>query len=271
MAKVKYLHIKYYNDYLKSLKAKKATFQLSKTSYSKKIKMKGSIVMFNEQGDSDYETLPLINLVRDNAKDYLSTTSTQQREESYIHFSELINKPKHGEIIYKIDVRSAYWVSALKKGVIQETTDIKLKELFEYKSPEQMKTARLKALGSLATRKIIQEYEKGKMVHEEMIRENTKDIYMSICKDVDNLMRECVNEIGSVVFYYWDCIFAPHGVQKEVLEFFKKREYDVSVGVTKLEFVKIAGTHWVISQSDDKAYLVKKESRALIENIHHEL
>jgi hypothetical protein len=248
------------------LKLRKANFEVAKTTYSRKIKMKGLTILFNDDGGSDYDSLALINMVRENAKEYLGKTSFEQRK-SFIHFSELINKPKSGEVIHKIDVRSAYWSMALKRGVIEELTNRKLLEVFEFKSAEEMKRARLKALGSLATRKMIQIYEFGKLIKEEPIIENTKELYMDICRDVDNLMRDCVDENQSIIFYYWDCIFAPETISSEVLNYFKKLKYDVQVEHTKLEYVNVANTNWIVSMSDNKAYLVKKESRGLIEGL----
>lgn len=258
------MHISFYEDYIKKIKDKGVRFDLSKTTYSRKVKQKGLTILFNEDGDSDMDALGLINLVRKNAKDFLGNTSFKQRSE-YIYFSELINKPKSQEIIYKIDVRSAYWIAAMKRGVIEETTNSKLLEVFEFKTPEEMKRTRLKALGSLATKKTEQEWLGRKLLKEKVVIENTKDLYMDICRDVDNLMRECVDENQQIVFYYWDCIFVPSGFEMEVMEFFKNRKYDVSVGTTRLEYINIGRTNWVLSQDDDKAYMVKKESRGLID------
>lgn len=273
MARLKYMHIKYYDQYLENLKKRNQEFDLAKTSYSRKIKQKGLTLFFNEDGGSDVDSLGLINMVRDNAKNYLSTTSYQQREQkNFIHFSELIHKPNSSEVIHKIDVRSAYWNAALKRDVILEATDRKLKEIFEFKPAEDMKRARLKALGSLATKSIKQQWRKGPngksiLAHEEVIVQNTRDLYMDICRDVDALMRDCVNQNERVVFYYWDCIFVPDGFEQGVYDYFKDRKYDVHAETTKLEFIKIKNIHYLISLSDDKAYLVKKESRGLIEGI----
>ena len=127
--KIKYLNIKHYNDYFRRLKSRKGDFEIAKTTYSRKVKTKNLIVLFNDDGGSDYDSLALINMVRENAKEYLSKTSFEKRH-SFIHFSELINKPISGEVYYKIDLRSAYWNAALKRGVIEELTNRKLLEVF---------------------------------------------------------------------------------------------------------------------------------------------
>lgn len=263
---MKYMHIKFFEDYVKSLKRKEFDFEVSKTSYTRKIRHQGKTIFFNEDGGSDMQALSLINMVRNNAKKFLGSTSFQERD-TYIHFSELINKPKSDEVIWKIDIRSAYWNMALKRGIIEEVTNKKLLELFEYEPAEMMKKARLKALGSLATKKTTQIYQKGKLVDEKFSKEKTRELYMDICRDVDALMRDCINENGRAVFYYWDCVFIPDGFEAGVIKYFKDRKYDVSVETTKLEFVTIAGTNWVLSMTDDKAYLVRKESRALIDGL----
>lgn len=265
MARIKYLHIDYYHDYFKRLNNRGCEFSVIKTTYSKKIKMGPLTVIFNDDGGSDYDILPLINNVRKNAKDYLARTSHEKRNE-YIYFFDLFSLPKE-EIMYsKIDLKSAYWKAALKRGIISESTDLKLLESFKDRSSKEMKGARLKALGSLATQKNIQHYAGGKMISEEIVTEDTKTIYMDICRDVDMIMRDCADKCEAVIYYYWDCIFVPSEYKQEVLDYFKEIKYDVSVGETKLEYIDIFkdGGGYIISKADDKVYMVRKESIGLL-------
>lgn len=268
MAQIKYLHIKFYDDYFSSLKKRNATFTVVKTSYSRKIKTEGTTIIFNQEGGNDYEVLSLINRVRQNAKDYLANTSYEKRD-TFIHFFDLFRKPKSDEIIWKIDVRSAYWSMALKKNIILEETNRRLMVAFDGRPAKEMKQARLKALGSLATKKITEYYIEGKKEREEYFTEVTKDIYMDICRDVDMLMRECVSENQTVIYYYWDCIFVPRDTAQDVLQFFKERDYNVSVEETRLLYVDIFkdGAGYLLSESDNKAYMVRKESIGLLEDL----
>jgi hypothetical protein len=273
---IKYQQIDNYNRYLKMLVKRKLTFKEVWTTYSKKVITNDLTIIFNPDGESDFNTLSLINMVRKNAVEYAENTSYEKRNE-YIHFFDLFKKPKSDEVIWKVDIKSAYWLSALKKGVITEITNQKLydiyKEVPEHLDPvKQIKKARLKALGSLATTKVTYNWIKGVRQPtnpEDVITEKTKDIYMDICRDVDRLMRDCVNENHSVIYYYWDCIFVPRDTAQGVLDFFKKREYAVSIDETKLTYVPLSdnGGGYIISESDNKAYMVRKDSIGLLDDL----
>lgn len=294
---VEYLHSNYYGAFVRNLISRKSDFRVAKTTYTQSVTvgrtevvfdLKGNVLfdyfksgrttaMFNSDGGGDYEVLELINLVRKDAKAYLFNTSHKEREriksKEYIYFSELINKPKSNEIISKIDLRSAYWKMASHRGIISPFTDQRFKQIFEEKSlrePEanitkQMKDARLKALGAMATRKTTTYYKAGVRVGESFYIEETKDLYLDVCRSVDQLMRSCIDENEQAVFYYWDCIFIPSGYEMGVIYYFKELGYDVSVETTTLEMHTIGRSKWLVSKSDDKCYMVKEESRGLIE------
>jgi hypothetical protein len=269
MSRIKYIHINFYEKQVKDLIKRKQDFSITKTTYSRKIKTNNSTLIFNEDGGGDFEVLSLINKVRRDAKKYISETSDKERGE-YIHFFDLFKKPDSSEVIWKVDIKSAYWIAALKRGVILEDTNQKLMIAFKDKPAKELKKARLKALGSLATTKTTANYIGGKHINDEIYTEITKEIYMDICRDVDMLMRDCVSENQTVVYYYWDCIFVPRDTAKEVLEFFKLREYDVTVEETRLSYIDIYknGGGYLLSESDNKAYMVRKESANLIMNVN---
>jgi len=265
MARIKYLHIDNYLDYFTRLNKRGCEFSVCKTTYSRKIKMGQLTIIFNDDGGSDYGILSLINNVRKDAKEYLAKSSYEKRNE-YIYFFDLFGIPKKDMVYCKIDLKSAYWKAALKRNIVSENTDKKLIKVFGDRPSKEMKSARLKALGSLATQKNTQYYASGKLIREEISTENTKSIYMDICRDVDLIMRDCANECTDVIYYYWDCIFVPIDHKQEVLDYFKKIEYDVTVGETKLEYINIFndGGGYIISKSDYKCYMVRKESIGLL-------
>ena len=127
----------------------------------------------------------------------------------------------------------------------------------------------MKALGSLATTKFTRNYEDGILKDETPYTEITKEVYMDICRDVDMLMRDCVSENQTVIYYYWDCIFVPEGTAADVVNYFKKLDYDVTVEETKLTYVNVFkdGGGYLLSESDNKAYMVRKESYGLIKDL----
>lgn len=274
---IKYQEIKNYPRYLKMLVDRKVDFREVWTTYSKKVITDNLTIIFNPDGESDFNTLSLINMVRKNAVSYIANTSYEKRSE-YIHFFDLFKKPDSDEVIWKVDVKSAYWEAALKRGVVDEMTNRKLIEIFadvpEHMNPvKQMKKARLKALGSLATTKTTYYWIKGVRQDtkpEDVVTEKTKDIYMDICRDVDSMMRDCISENQSVIYYYWDCIFVPRDTAPGVLDFFKKRDYNVTIGETRLTYIpfnKEQGGGYLVSDCDDKAYMVRRDSIGLLKNL----
>ncbi len=268
MSRIVYVDIEHYDEYKRTLVRRKCDFEVSKTSYSRKVKENRFTTIFNQGAVQDFQLLPLINSVRANALKYLGSTNYQQRETD-IHFFDFFKKPDSEEVMWKVDVKSAYWIAALKRGVISETTNQQLIDMYENRPSKEMKSARLKALGSLATQKTKQWYQKGKLVDEKIDTEITKGIYMEICRDVDLLMRDCVNNNQSVVYYYWDCIFVPKNTAQKVVDYFKDLKYDVTVEETRLAYVDIFsdGGGYITSESDSKAYMVRKESLGLIEGL----
>lgn len=290
MDKQQYYHISYFENYLESLKLNKKTFTLISTTYTKKILQDKSVAFFNDKGDQDYRLLSLITSVRKDAKAFMDEGG--RIEKTKIDFFNMFEIPAEDEIICKIDLTAAYWTYALKRRIIKGETNQKLIRLFgvskkkvkqamsDY-SPQigrkvktrevgEFKTARLKALGSLATMKTTTQFERGYRVSEETKEEPTKEIYMEICRGIDELMKECHRTVPGCIYYYWDCIFVRKEFSRQVVDFFKQREYNVSMQETKIDFVKIGSVGYLISSSDDKIYMTRRENKHLIQESEDE-
>ena len=239
------------------------------TNYSRKIKTDNSTVIFNQDGGTDYTQLRLINRVRRDAKKYLDTFSNDTLGTSYIHFFDLLQRPNFDDVVSKIDVKSAYWNYALKRGIITEHTDHDLMHWWDGEPASDMKKARLKALGSLATTKRIVKYIDGKKVEDSEIIEvqPTKSLYMDVCRGVDDLMQECAREVKNCYYYYWDCMFCNEDTKQDVIDFMKYKEYDVTVKDTLLEYVEVGNAGYLVSTQDSKIYMVRKESKHILENL----
>jgi hypothetical protein len=172
------------------------------------------------------------------------------------------------EVICKIDMRSAYWTLALQKGIITKETNDIFEKLAENYDEKFSKDLRLKALGALATTKFFQTYGHGVLKKEKSIAEPTKPLYMEICLGVDRIMRQTNKEVEGCVYYYWDCIFVKKNSSEEVIEFFKKQGYDCSIKETKISYVKVGENGYIISKSDNKIYMTRKDN---YKNIKHEI
>lgn len=273
--KTSYYHIKFYERYLNDYKRNNSDFTVVKTTYSRKIQSEKRNLFFNDDGSSDILLLAMINSVRRDAKKFIDAGNPIS-EESFNYFG-LLDIPVTGEVICKVDIRSAYWSYSLNKGIITENTNNKLIKGFdelcdsseregEIVNPSLLKKIKLKSLGALATEKHTQVYEKGKIISDELTSEKTKPLYIDINRGIDKLIHEASGVVRGCFYYYWDCIFMKKQFADEAVEFFKSKNYEVRIEETKLEFIPLGGG-MLISQKDDKIYMCRREDRHLIEHL----
>ncbi|HQJ89913.1 MAG TPA: hypothetical protein PLB70_04790 [Paludibacteraceae bacterium] len=263
--KARYYKLKYFDEYREEMKLRGMNFSVSSTSYSKKVKTDKFTVIFNETGDFDPKILGLINSVRKDGRDYLK--KEPKLRDSTIFWYDLFEVPEEDEIICKVDLRSAYWIIAQRMGLVAPKSDNLLRSYYEGHPVKIMKNARVKSLGSLATNKKIEYYEHGKKIHDltEFKTEPTRDIYLEVCRRVDELIRDCVSTVPGCVYYYWDCVFVKQKYSEDAVQFFKDMDYETSVGETTLQFHKFENGGNIISMRDNIAYMVKKESLHLLD------
>ena len=261
----KYYHIKHYINKLENLKKNKMDFELTRTSYTKKITTGNEIMFFNEAGDDDKKVLLLISSVRSDAKKFMKSRNVEDIKNTETDFFNLLDIIKNDEVIVKIDLKSAYWEYALKAGIISKRTNDIFLEYYNGIDAYYAKQARLKALGSLATSKFTSVYKNGKLAFDKPIEtEPTKDIYMEICNGVDRLMKDCNFNVEGCKYYYWDCIFVTKEHEQEAINFLNKKGYEVTTQETKLEFIRIGDIGYLLSTSDNKIYMTRQENKFLL-------
>ena len=255
-----------FNDYFLNLKETGQTFELSTTTYTRKIKRQEYDVIFNQKGKPDRRALCLINKVRRDGKRYIEAGGLSR--DTFIDYFKLFRIPKSNKVIHKIDITSAYWNQGLKLGIIQPETDEYYKELYEGIPAKEAKSARLKAFGSLATKKYFIQYINGeRQLDTEWLKvEATRDIYIETCRMIDETMKECAREIDGCYYYYYDCMFVGEGFSNEVVDFFKSKEYNVTVKTTRLEYHNILGCNYIFSIADDKMYCTRREDKHVLLN-----
>ena len=268
--KTRYFHSRFYSREFKRLKARGQTFEVEKTTYTKKITYGAIRMIFNNEGDIDNNVLSLISAVRKDASNYIAKTSYEEinrlnDERGKINFFNMLNLINDEDVVVKVDVKSAYWEHAMKKGIITEETNNKYKKLFEGVDIKIAKDARLKALGSLATSKLRQKYSKGKLVKEEVTVQPTKPLYMLICSGIDDLMNELSRSIDGCFYYYWDCIFVGKQHEKEAIDFLRNKGYSTTSQETQLQYMKFGNTGYIFSISDNKVYMTRKETAHLVD------
>lgn len=260
---VRYTLSRYFEKKKKQLIRTRCDFVIVYTTYTKTIKQGKNKEIFTDTGKGDKRTLYLINLVRADAQKYLSENGEVDLNKNIDYF-KLFKRPKVEQVLKKIDIKSAYWDLALNAGIISQKTNQVLIDSYEGEPIKEMKDARLKALGSLATKHRTCTYESGILIEEIIEKEYTTDLYIEINRKIDELMAECQATVAGVVYYYWDCVFISNEFENEAIDFFRKKGFNISCGETRLDYVTVGKTGFLISTSDKKCYMVKKEDVGLL-------
>lgn len=257
---MQHFQLKDYSPILTQLKNQKYDFETYKTSYSKRIKLEEQSFFFSDE-KTNPKVMNLIKMVRKEAdifiaKDIANGGNIIDRDlTSYeINFSSFIDKPdlKNNTIIkgYKIDLNSAYWKTALNMGVISQETDDYLNNIdfgfdkYGNKRNDKKikKSARLKSLGALATRKVKDVYKNGELITDEMeviVNKIHRAVYLNICEQVANAMATiCYEFFDNVIKYYWDCVFIDDKIDKKlIIDRLKELGYDCKLEGGETEFI----------------------------------
>jgi hypothetical protein len=104
-----YRQLEHFKPMLERLRIDKCDFELTETTFTKKIKYDNDNIIFNDEGEQDGPLLQLINRVRNDA---LSFNITQlPAEKKKVIWFDLSERPPEA-VVAKVDVRSAYWETA---------------------------------------------------------------------------------------------------------------------------------------------------------------
>lgn len=230
---------------IEDLKSTGRSFEVHRTSYTSIVKVKNKRVIFNNTGEPEKDSLKLLNKVRSDAQEYLKKTETPPQTESadikWYFFNDVVGHytNPYGDCI-KLDLNSAYWSTAIKEGVISKKTS----DLFEYYSKnltrKEAKQLRLKALGSLASKKQVYKYNKGRIEenYEKTYSEHAKHLYLYICKKVSDIMEDLTIRFRQP-YMYWDLIVITN---KSYLENIKNelifKGYDFKIEFATYEIIQ---------------------------------
>lgn len=252
---IEYRKIAYFDNVKKPLVNEKRTFEVYSTSYTKKIKSADKSIIFNAEGHGDMSLLALINKVRRDGKNYGTVDNIK-----FVPQFDVFSMPEQDEIIEKIDIKSAYWEYAKKAGILTKDTIDFFDNKYGNVSHEYTKKIRVKALGSLATKKIVERYLFG-VIQPELTTiqtEDTRGLYMSVRAGIDNLIRKICYENPGVVYYYVDCLFVKKGnFSEDARNYLLNSGYKVTTEETKIKQIKIGDTVYLESMSDKKRYLTR--------------
>lgn len=146
-------------------------------------------------------TRPELGFIKETKKEAESSATRPEGNTAksifYYRFRDL--KPGTYEGVTELDVNSAYWLIAYRRGIISKRT-------YQKGLEDVSKMARLVALGSLATVKRHYEYdtETGKYLEcEAEYNERTRSYFFDIAKELDIIMARII-QTHHVLFYWVD-------------------------------------------------------------------
>ena len=140
--------------------------------------------------------------IEKNTKDKEITFSKEKK----IHFFEFDSSLRYMvetqgdcvdiENVIEMDITKAYYQMAYNLGYIS-------KKFFEI-TLQLPKHIRLRLLGSIATKRIVEKYKNGKVVEMKVIEDDRmRDIWFHICYNVGKIMKECSEAIQDFFIFYW--------------------------------------------------------------------
>ena len=140
--------------------------------------------------------------IEKNTKDKEITFSKEKK----IHFFEFDSSLRYMvetsgdcidiENVLEMDITKAYYQMAYNLDYIS-------KKFFEItlKLPKHI---RLRLLGSIATKRIVEQYKNGKVVETKVVEDlRMRDIWFHICYNVGKVMKECSEAIQDFFIFYW--------------------------------------------------------------------
>lgn len=206
---------------------------IHKTKYSIKIDYGKRKVFLNQEEQGSTNILGLISRVKRDIDNYIKKVDYKVVKDNHIYWSYYNDESKvinEGFEVAKIDLTAAYWTKAINLGILSKET-IDYFESLKFESVKEKKAARLKALGSCATKKRKEVYIYGRRSSEFFpveYNENYCSIYMGICNDVARDMQTVLGYCDGI-FYYWDCIFVKPEYMNKVVELFDGLGYKCTV------------------------------------------
>ena len=256
-----------YNYVLEKLinQEKLTQFLIKETNYTKSVITNHFNYIFNDNGKNDMELLKLINKVKSDSNKYAKNNNIEPIKSDAIkwyYFDDFVfkNTKEHTFSGFQMDLNSAYWSLAVKRGIITNKTFAYWDETTKGKTDKERKSIRLKALGSLATVKRITMYEKGayKELEPEYNKAN-RNLYLDICDSVSNLMLDIQKKVGCS-YFYWDMFILQNIKQVDAINELLQT-YGIKAKVIKDNFkiVKSENHNFIYSEKKNYSYPIKQE------------
>ena len=247
------------NERLNRLKNEKCTFTISFTGYTAIIKIgRFNEYYVKESVKNSFEIAQKIKSAIINSKIYVDEVHSDKIK----YFS--LNKLKAQKIkkVYNVDINAAYPTALLNLGFIS-------KELFdELQALPKMK--KLKAIGMLATKKTVFEFENGQQVKAYFkVNDELRNVWFAICQEVGEAIDECKQNIKSFLFFWFDGIYySDESETEKIIEILNKRKFASKKEVLS-NFTVIHSEHNVMisylkgDRKTPKNFCIPKAERAI--------
>lgn len=212
----------------KMFKENKTPYTITRVNNSFKIESEAYNGGFSNKGINPTElgfVRRIRNYVLKNDIDLKFIDPIFTRDIHYVGYNldKLSNGVKYDNVV-EIDLDQAYWEMAYKLGVISD-------ENYEYGSKlndKISKKGRLIALGSLAKKTHIYDFDGEKLIKETIEEPTLRNVFLTICKEVGDIVNSLKNELGSDYLYHWvDAVFIENKITavKKVEEVFRKHGF----------------------------------------------
>jgi len=186
-------------DFLKGLILDKKDFTIKKTGYSLEIILNGKKYLFSKTDNTQKTFFAHSKIKADIRKSNLIIDSVPHQQIKFYdvrNFMEFNQEIFYPEII-NVDIKNAYPQTLFNFGCLTENT-------FNYLNTEINKIDRLKAVGMIATNKIIYEFKKGKCFNSytKSNKEN-RNLFKAVCFEVGKNMNDCAQLIKDDFLFFW--------------------------------------------------------------------
>ena len=255
--------------YVDRLIQNKETFKHILTTNTEKVIVNGNTIWL--KGQLDFSFLGLYAKVKSDVKKFekhksLDFTEKLRNEIDYIQFkpiTEIYSYQRYACTGMKMDINACYWNEARKMFLSEETYNYGL---------TVKKDARLKALGALATKKIVHEYEFGNLVASYVEKSPFSLYFFKICYEVDVFFKKLLTAYASILGYWTDCFFVEQTqreVQNEIDEQIRSNRFSYKVEFCDFLLYQSKGNMFLktTTQAKDelktKVYLLKAKEHEL--------
>lgn len=187
------------HGFIKWLNTRKESFSIHSTGYTKTIIWKGDKFTFLDNASRNTFVFPCFNKIKsDIKKSNVIIDKVPRFNIEYFGANDFLKRIKgdYSTEVINIDLCSAYLTTLLNAKLITEDT-------FNYVAGAD-KATRLKAVGMLATNKVIFNFENGKLKsHSFACDEVMRNYFFYCCYEVGQVMRQVADIAGQNFYFFW--------------------------------------------------------------------